>query len=1053
MFRRLAVLSTALFACIDIGGGVPGTTRDLGVDAGVDVPDFGVPPEEPDAPPVLTSLSPDEGPVEGGTRVLLRGEAFTGPAQVFFGDVEAPTVEVLDFFGIEAVTPENDLGTVDVRIVTPTGTSSISDAFTYLPVLEINEIVPARVPEEGGVPVEVIGRGFTEDTLILVGRRPLQDAVRISSERISGIVPPLPPGRPRVEGVVERVRTVRDDLLTVYATPDVSELEPASGPADGGIAVAIRGSGLADVEQVLMDGIEAPFDGATAVDGTRLSVIAPALAPGPVDLTLVTADGDYVFESVYAAVAAMAGLSVQAVVPDRAEPGSHVTVAGTGFAPGAEVRFDNVASPDVEVLADGLRVQIPNGLGPGPVDVEVRVGADAALLPDGLRVLEPLAVDSLTPGAGPARGATDLVIRGSGFTPDLVWTLQGLPLVDVQFISAAEVQARTLGGSAGLATLRARRRPTSDVEGSGASLPDAFAFEEATRVLRIHPVDGSIGGNTYVTVYGWGLTDPASVSFGGAAGTDVRAENGSVLAVRTPPISAGPVNVEVQTEGLQGDGLVLPGAYTYFDPRVPQGGGFGGRIDGDLNVSVVDNQFAPVPGVLVQLGLEPSPENLAVTDDLGIATLSRPDLRGPLTITAGAPGTEFNTFVDYDTRNLTVRSAPFPVIPEDPPINPCPADPVFPVVRGRVFGLKSELDPDTEPDRVPVVTVTYSAPSIFSQNPVMPDGQFDFVTEEGGEFEIITARGGSVAVYALLEEVDRNNPNDRRPVRLGIARSVPVAFGQPAPIGQEPEPIVTEVDIDMNIDLDQTFDIRLDDPPDQFPGPSLNVVFPFLNLESDGVIRFPVQIANSDVITLQNMPRLAQSEFIYLAGSFTQQGGGAVGPPFSLSVQTSVSTVEGDEADLGPYLRTPTNLTPKFREVLEDAFRWELAEGVTADMTVIHVNDVIGVPSTCCVDLNGNGVCDEGLELDPQNLQSGVGPVFFDRWSFYGPGELTEMPVPLLPQGVTPWNAPQILAVTLDQALAPRFTFDEFVWLQFNPALWDSWTTASAQISVKETTD
>lgn len=1049
-WAAIAIWAAAAAACVDVPDGVEGRIPDLGPDGGTPRIDFGVPPSDPEAPPILRNLTPAEGSVEGGTRVLLRGDALQEPVEVFFGDAPAAQVEQLDVFGVEAVTPPGELGPVDVRITTPTGTSSLADAFTYVPVFEIDRVSPARIPEEGGVEVQVEGRGFTEDTLILFDRKPLGALERLGPERMRGIAPPLAPGRPRVEGVTALSRAVRRDLVTVFATPELERVVPATGPANAPAVVQLLGSGFQDVEEVRFGGQVAPFVSGPQPRGQlgrRLEVELPPLGAGPVEVRITTADRSVRYPGAYFASSAAAGLSVQGLVPESGQAGQPVSVVGSGFGPQTQVEFAGVVAPVLERTSEALRVQVPAGLAPGPVDVTALDGADAATRPDGFNVLPPLRIDGIDPIEGPAAGRTEVTIRGAGFGDDVVFRLDGIEVEDLQVVSETEVRATVLGTSRGSADLVATREFTAGgeraLEPARARLEDAFFFTAPFEVLRIHPDDGAFSGGTFVTIYGRGLEADPAVDFGGVAASQVQLENGHLLAVRTPQNRTGAV--EVTMTGPQGS-PVRVGSFEYFDPRVTQGGGFGGEIDGDLNVSVVDGERAPVEGAVVQVGLLPESDAVALTDANGIATFSRPGFEGPVTVTAGAPGSAFVTMVDYDTRNLTVPSPAFPQPPPpDAPINPCPAPTEFPIVRGRVFGLKSELDPNRDPDRVPVVTVTYSEPGPFSPNPPMPPGQFTNVLEDGESFEIVTARAGTVAVYALLEEVNVNNPNDRRPVRLGIARSVPVAFGQ----------VTEDVVIDVNIDLDQTFDIRLDEPPRQFPGPSVNAVFPFLNLESDGVIPFPVQFGELEVVTLTNMPQLAQSEFIYLAGSFTLAGQGLTAP-YSLSLETSVATVVGDEADLGPYLATPVNLTPKQGQVLDDRIRWELGDGVTPDLTQATFGDAIGVTSRCCLDQNENGSCEDD---EPVNASSSFAP--FTRWSFFAPGGRTDLPVPVLPAGTSPLappgdgvtDGPRQLQLTLQQALAPRFTFEEFVWFQFSPLFWESWTLVTGIFSVKEVTD
>jgi hypothetical protein len=83
--------------------------------------------------PVVSSLSPNSGPIDGGTLVTITGANFTGATAVFFGDAPAGFV-VNDDTSITAVSPgEGSPDNVDVTVTSPGGTSAISaaDQFTY----------------------------------------------------------------------------------------------------------------------------------------------------------------------------------------------------------------------------------------------------------------------------------------------------------------------------------------------------------------------------------------------------------------------------------------------------------------------------------------------------------------------------------------------------------------------------------------------------------------------------------------------------------------------------------------------------------------------------------------------------------------------------------------------------------------------------------------------------------------------------------------------------------------------------------------------------------
>ena len=83
--------------------------------------------------PGVTRLSPTHGPVAGGTTVHLVGSSFTEVGSVLFGTHPAAGFTVESGTSISAVAPAGVVGTVDVTVVSPAGTSAVTsrDRFTY----------------------------------------------------------------------------------------------------------------------------------------------------------------------------------------------------------------------------------------------------------------------------------------------------------------------------------------------------------------------------------------------------------------------------------------------------------------------------------------------------------------------------------------------------------------------------------------------------------------------------------------------------------------------------------------------------------------------------------------------------------------------------------------------------------------------------------------------------------------------------------------------------------------------------------------------------------
>jgi len=154
--------------------------------------------------PVIRSLSPTSGPTEGGTRVVITGDAFEAPAQVFFGSAQAQVLNV-QFHTIEVITPSaadtnpNGSGTVvgpvNVRVLnTNSGKDTVATgAFRYVAKMQITAISPTFGSALGGTDILINGKGFTSPVTVDVA------GVRASVINVTGtevLVRTAPTGTP-----------------------------------------------------------------------------------------------------------------------------------------------------------------------------------------------------------------------------------------------------------------------------------------------------------------------------------------------------------------------------------------------------------------------------------------------------------------------------------------------------------------------------------------------------------------------------------------------------------------------------------------------------------------------------------------------------------------------------------------------------------------------------------------------------------------------------------------------------------------------------------------
>ncbi|HTW06423.1 MAG TPA: IPT/TIG domain-containing protein [Acidimicrobiales bacterium] len=83
--------------------------------------------------PVVTAVSPENGPASGGTTVTINGYGLSGATGVSFGGTPAASFTVVDDGEITAVSPPGAIGTVDVTVTTSQGGSMTGpgDRYTY----------------------------------------------------------------------------------------------------------------------------------------------------------------------------------------------------------------------------------------------------------------------------------------------------------------------------------------------------------------------------------------------------------------------------------------------------------------------------------------------------------------------------------------------------------------------------------------------------------------------------------------------------------------------------------------------------------------------------------------------------------------------------------------------------------------------------------------------------------------------------------------------------------------------------------------------------------
>ena len=141
--------------------------------------------------PTVTSVSAVAGPLVGGERVTLHGSGFSHVTEVLFGAAAAHGVRVVSSHALTVLVPRHTVATVNVRVVTPTGTSPSAKAnrFSYEPLPVVTSVSVTSGATVGGGRVVLHGLHFLHVHSVLFGAvRGL--AVRVASPTSLSVTAP-----------------------------------------------------------------------------------------------------------------------------------------------------------------------------------------------------------------------------------------------------------------------------------------------------------------------------------------------------------------------------------------------------------------------------------------------------------------------------------------------------------------------------------------------------------------------------------------------------------------------------------------------------------------------------------------------------------------------------------------------------------------------------------------------------------------------------------------------------------------------------------------------
>ena len=138
-------------------------------------------------------------------------------------------------------------------------------------------------------------------------------------------------------------------------------------------------------------------------------------------------------------------------------------------------------------------------------------------------------VGNVAPNSGSTSGGTAVTITGTNFAAGATVTFGGAAATNVVVVNSTTITATTPGGSTGAVTVT-----VTNPGGQSGSLGSAFTYLAPPTVSSVSPNSGSTSGGTAVTITGTNFAAGATVTFGGAAATNVVVVNSTTITATTP---------------------------------------------------------------------------------------------------------------------------------------------------------------------------------------------------------------------------------------------------------------------------------------------------------------------------------------------------------------------------------------------------------------------------------------------------------------------------------------------------------------------------------------
>ncbi|OBT38512.1 hypothetical protein VE00_11175 [Pseudogymnoascus sp. WSF 3629] len=589
--------------------------------------------------PVITSLSPTNGPASGGNTVTIIGTNLLFTTGVTFGTTPASSFAILSNIQVTATAPASTAGATTVSVTNGTGTSNTLP-YTYNGIAApvVSTVSPTSGPASGGNTVVINGSGLTNATAVTFGSTAATSFTVVSDTQINAVAPAGPSAGGSVSISVTGpggTSAGTTYTYTVALAPIVTGISPASGPVSGGNTAVINGFGFTNATAVTFGPTAAISF--TAVSNTVINAVVP---PGPSAGTnvsvLVTGPGGTSAAGITYNYVATPVISSVSPTSGPASGGNTVVINGSDFTNATAVTFGPTAATSFTVVSNTvINAVVPPGPSAG-ANVSVLIttpgGTSGAGTTYTYRVALTPIVTGISPASGPVLGGNTAVINGFGFTNATAVTFGPTAAISFTAVSNTVINAVVPPGpSAGTNVSVLVTGPGGT---SAASI--TYIYVAAPVISSVSPTSGPASGGNTVVINGSDFTNATAVTFGSTAATSFTVISNTVINAVVPPgpTAGGSVSVHVRAPG----GTSAAGtSYTYSVALTPIVTGLSpasGPVSGGNTVTLTGSNLNGATAVTFAGNAASS---FAILSSTGINAVAPPGTAGTVSVVVTTP--------------------------------------------------------------------------------------------------------------------------------------------------------------------------------------------------------------------------------------------------------------------------------------------------------------------------------------------------------------------------------------------------------------------------------